>query len=202
MLARLRLAQGRSHEAESILSTLIREAEAGEGNYAFIGMLALQACVLHAKGDDEAALQVLVQALTLAEPERFVRVFVDEGEGMQQLLAAVMRRTEIASDQASLSSKTYLASLLDAFREAPGPYPSPVSGDKTTGLVEQLTPREFEVLQLIAAGDSNQTIAGKLVITLSAVKKHTGNIFGKLNVGSRTQAVARARQLGLLSADK
>jgi LuxR family maltose regulon positive regulatory protein len=70
-----------------------------------------------------------------------------------------------------------------------------------TGLVEQLTPRELEVLQLIAAGDSNQTIANKLVITLSAVKKHTGNIFGKLNVNSRTQAIARARQLGLLSPD-
>jgi len=64
-----------------------------------------------------------------------------------------------------------------------------------------LTPRELEILRLIAAGDSNRTIAGKLVITVSAVKKHTGNIFGKLNVNSRTQAVARARQLGLLSTD-
>jgi LuxR family maltose regulon positive regulatory protein len=65
--------------------------------------------------------------------------------------------------------------------------------------IESLTPRELEVLQLIAGGDSNQSIANKLVITLSAVKKHTGNIFRKLNVNSRTQAIARARQLGLLS---
>ena len=69
-------------------------------------------------------------------------------------------------------------------------------------LVEPLTNRELEVLRLIAAGNSNQAIAEKLVITVSAVKKHTGNIFGKLNVNSRTQAVARARQLGLLSMDE
>ena len=66
------------------------------------------------------------------------------------------------------------------------------------GLIEPLTNRELEVLRLIALGDSNQMIAGKLVITISAVKKHTGNIFGKLNVSNRTQAVARARQLNLL----
>jgi LuxR family maltose regulon positive regulatory protein len=65
--------------------------------------------------------------------------------------------------------------------------------------IEPLTSRELEVLQLIVGGDSNQAIADKLVITLSAVKKHTGNIFRKLNVNSRTQAVARARQLRLLS---
>ena len=69
-------------------------------------------------------------------------------------------------------------------------------------MVEPLTPRELEILQLIAAGDSNQVIADKLVITVSAVKKHTGNIFGKLNVNSRTQAVARARQIGLLATDR
>jgi LuxR family maltose regulon positive regulatory protein len=71
--------------------------------------------------------------------------------------------------------------------------------DESLAPIEPLTPRELEVLQRIAAGDSNQTIAGKLFITLSAVKKHTGNIFNKLNVSSRTQAVVRARQLGLLS---
>jgi LuxR family maltose regulon positive regulatory protein len=68
-------------------------------------------------------------------------------------------------------------------------------------LVEPLTTRELEVLHLIAAGDSNRAIAEKLVITVSAVKKHTGNIYGKLSVDSRTQAVARARQLRLLSLD-
>jgi LuxR family maltose regulon positive regulatory protein len=66
-------------------------------------------------------------------------------------------------------------------------------------LIDPLTPRELEVLRILVAGDSNQEIADKLVITLSAVKKHTGNIFRKLNVNSRTQAIARARELGLLA---
>jgi LuxR family maltose regulon positive regulatory protein len=65
-------------------------------------------------------------------------------------------------------------------------------------LIDPLTPRELEVLAILAAGASNQEIADKLVITLSAVKKHTGNVFRKLSVSSRTQAVARARELGLL----
>ncbi len=69
-------------------------------------------------------------------------------------------------------------------------------------LIEPLTRRELEVLSQIEVGDSNQAIADKLVITLSAVKKHTGNIFRKLNVNSRTQALARARELGLLSSGK
>ena len=201
MLARLRLTQGKPDEAEQILSPLIKDAEAGEGEYALIEMLALQVCVLNAKSDNEAAVEILLRALTLAEPEGFVRIFVDEGERMQQLLVAVLHKMETASRQASQPSKTYIVNLLDAFPGTPKSQVSPHSGDKVTGLVEQLTPRELEVLQLIAAGDSNQTIANKLVITLSAVKKHTGNIFGKLNVNSRTQAIARARQLGLLSPD-
>jgi ATP/maltotriose-dependent transcriptional regulator MalT len=98
--------------------------------------------------------------------------------------------------------KRYARKLLDAF---PG-YGKPVAPHakrpvKVAGLVEPLTSRELQVLQLVAAGDSNRTIADKLVITVSAVKKHTGNIYGKLSVTSRTQAVARARQLGLLPTD-
>jgi LuxR family transcriptional regulator, maltose regulon positive regulatory protein len=201
MLARLRLAQGKPDEAEQILSPLIKDAEAGEGEYALIEMLALQVCALNAKSDNEAAVEVLLRALTLAEPEGFVRIFVDEGERMQQLLVAVLHKMGTSSRQASQPSKTYIINLLDAFPGTPKSQVSPHSGDKVTGLVEQLTPRELEVLQLIAAGDSNQTIANKLVITLRAVKKHTGNIFGKLNVNSRTQAIARARQLELLSPD-
>jgi LuxR family maltose regulon positive regulatory protein len=77
---------------------------------------------------------------------------------------------------------------------------SRAAAPESGGLVEALTGRELEVLRLIAAGDSNRDIAGKLFITVSAVKKHTGNIYGKLGVNSRTQALARARQLKLLPA--
>ncbi|MEJ2349364.1 MAG: response regulator transcription factor [Anaerolineales bacterium] len=96
--------------------------------------------------------------------------------------------------------KKYARKLLDAFGEIGKPA-APRSVSEAAGLVEQLTPREMEVLELLAVGDSNQTIADKLFITVRTVKKHTSNIYGKLNVDSRTQAVARARQLGLLPTD-
>jgi LuxR family maltose regulon positive regulatory protein len=88
--------------------------------------------------------------------------------------------------------------LLDGFSVQPAAGVATPASSRAAALVEPLTARELEVLQLIADGDSNQAIADKLVITVSAVKKHAGNIFGKLNVSSRTQAVARARELRLL----
>ena len=121
---------------------------------------------------------------------------------MQSLLVAAARQLESAIDPTLISLKVYVAKLLEAFpsNQKAGAVSHPQS--KTDGLVEAMTSRELEVLQLIAAGDSNRTIADNLVITVSAVKKHTGNIFGKMGVNSRTQAVARARQLGLLSQNK
>lgn len=202
MLARLHLAQGRPGEAESILSSLICSAEAGEGKYALIEMLALQACVLYAQGDKAAALEVLAKALTLAAPEGFVRIFVDEGEVMRQLLTVLPSKLSAAIAESSNRLKDYVAKLLDAFPEGKTSVETQRVVDHESGLIEPLTPRELEVMHLIATGDSNQAIAEKLFITVSAVKKHTGNIFGKLNVNSRTQAIARARQLGLLSSDE
>jgi LuxR family maltose regulon positive regulatory protein len=201
-LARLRLAQGRPDEATIILYPLATEAEAAGRKGSLLEILALQACTLQAQGDQDASVTVLTKALVLAEPEGFVRVFVDEGDVMQQLLATVASQPAPASDQASIPLKTYVSKLLDAFQGSPSSGVALRSQDKVAGLVEPLTSRELEVLRLIATGDSNQTIADKLVITVSAVKKHTGNIFGKLNVNSRTQALARARQLGLLPADR
>ena len=196
VLARLRLGQNKTEEAESIVSRLAAEAEAGERIGALIEILVLQAIVMTARGDRGRALPALIKALKLGEPEGFVRVFVDEGEPMRSLLTSI---TGQAADKLSANLKEYTARLLDAFPGLPArddtpPLPSP--GDR---LIEPLTRRELEVLHLIDEGHSNQAIADRLVITLSAVKKHTGNIFGKLNVNSRTQALARARQLGLIS---
>ncbi len=198
LLARLRLAQGKPGEAERIISPLAIDAQAGERIGALIEILALQACVLNEQSHQQAALAALTKALALAEPEGFVRVFLDEGQGMRQLLAAVGRSLAASKDPASSSLKAYVTRLLDAFRGSFTPGVPAPSGDKIDGLVEGLSAREIEVLELVAAGDSNRAIAEKLVITVSAVKKHTANIYGKLNVNSRTQAVARARQLGLL----
>ena len=202
MLAHVLLAQGRFDQVAAILAPLSRDAEAGGRRSTLLESLALQARTLDAQGDRDAAVAILIKALALAEPDGFVRIFVEEGEGMQSLMVAAARQLESAIDPTLISLKVYVAKLLDAFpaSQKAGALSHPLP--KTDGLVEALTARELEVLQLIAAGDSNQTIADKLVISLSAVKKHTGNVFGKLNVNSRTQAVAHARQLGLLSADE
>ncbi len=133
----------------------------------------------------------LEQALSMAEPEGYVRTFVDEGAPM----AALLRRAASRS-----VAPAYVSKLLDALdAEAPmrrgstGPA-SPV----VQQLEEPLSEREGEVLRLIAAGLSNRDIAQDLVLATGTVKKHTNNIFTKLGVRSRTQAVAQAMELGLL----
>jgi LuxR family maltose regulon positive regulatory protein len=148
----------------------------------------------------------IIKALELAAPEGILNSFVEEGESIVESLNALLRR-----GLPGTIKQGFVQEILAAF-----PSPSLPSSHLSTGapasevaaiepslsLVEPLTARELEVLRLIAAGDSNQAIAAKLVITVSAVKKHTANIYGKLNVNSRTQAVARARQLQMLPADQ
>jgi LuxR family maltose regulon positive regulatory protein len=197
MLARLRQAQGRLDEAEAILAPLALDAEAGARFGALLEILVLRACVMDAKGDRVAALAVLTKALELAEPEGYLRIFLDEGDAMRKLLAALANRPGAGTSRDSAPGKAYIARILEAFGDRQPPErPQPAPGQ--AALVEPLTPREMEVLQLIAAGDSNQAIAEKLVITTSAVKKHAANIYGKLGVSSRTQAVASARKLRLI----
>ena len=174
--------------------------------------LALEALLLRAQlhtalGNKPASLADVGTALQLAEPEEFIAVFVEEGEVVRSLIAE--RRALIEQSPAlpgeRLDRLQYLDRLLAAFPvSAPqiAPRQSRIKNQQTEILIESLTPRELEVLRLIAAGDSNQAIADKLVITVRAVKKHTGNIYGKLNVSSRTQAIARARQLALLPSDE
>lgn len=198
LLARLRLAQGKADEANQILSPLAKEAEAGGRIGSLMEIFALQSVVLSTRGDQPSALTVLSKALALGEPEGFMRVFLDEGEVMQVILAALNRKMTAVKDELSIRLRAYVSRILGAFPGSLPPEGARSSQDDEADLIEPLTPRELEILQLIDAGDSNQAIADKLVITLSAVKKHTGNIYGKLNVNSRTQAIARARQLGLV----
>jgi LuxR family maltose regulon positive regulatory protein len=170
--------------------------------------IALQALLLRAQlnnalGDHQAGLVDASQVLELAEPEGFISIFVEEGQPVAEILKNLLKR-----DLPETVPPNYVREILAAFPQAqyskamPGrqAIPGSFSEEEAEFLapIESLTPRELEVLRLIAGGHSNQRIADKLVITLSAVKKHTGNIFRKLNVTSRTQAIARARQLGLL----
>ena len=162
--------------------------------------IALQTLLLRAQlhvasGNESAGLIDLVRALKQAEPEGFISLFVEEGHAVSNLLMLLLRRKLVEPFQ-----KSYIQSILAAFPQSPSfQKESHIPDvDDDLKLIEPLTAREREVLDHIAAGDSNQMIADKLVITLSAVKKHTRNIFAKLNVNSRTQAVARARQLKLI----
>ena len=150
------------------------------------------------------ALAALEEALRLAEPGAYVRIFLNEGKPIQSLL------THWLEHAGPGTLRDYGLRLLSQFKaESPPvttaqPVASPAGGSfesSNQALVEPLTPREREVLLLICAGDSNQMIADKLVISLGAAKKHASNILGKLGVASRAQAIVKARQLGLLMID-
>lgn len=149
-------------------------------------------------GDHAGSLKEVEQAVSLAEPEGIISPFVEEGLPIAQVLNELRQGggsfTAFIKRILECFPTSVLTALSSSGRLAPR--------DPLRDLIEPLTRRELEVLQLIAAGESNQSIADRLVITLSAVKKHTGNIFRKLNVNSRTQALARAGELGLLSSSK
>lgn len=155
--------------------------------------MVLQAIALHASGEKDKAVQLLDDALGLAEPGGFIRIFVDEGIGMAELL----------SDAATQGIRPdYIAKLLAAF-EAEKPrsdnkLPPALLTPPAQSLSEPLSQRELEVLQLIAQGLSNREISERLFLALVTVKGHNQKIFGKLQVQRRTEAVARARELGLL----
>jgi LuxR family maltose regulon positive regulatory protein len=143
----------------------------------------------------------LAGALTLACPQGYVRVFADEGPPMAALLTRLIAAQRAGSGfqggsgfQAAASVPLgYLARLRSAFGAEPGsPHAAAVPG-----LIDPLTSRELEVLQMLAAGKSNQAIAGELVVTLDTVKKHVSYLLGKLGAANRTEAVTRARELGL-----
>jgi LuxR family maltose regulon positive regulatory protein len=164
-------------------------------------VMALQTVALQAHGEKDRAVQLLADALALAEPGGFIRLFVDEGLPMAQLLSEVAARG-IAPD--------YTGKLLAAFSDfrfaisdfglASSSKVSPKSKIQNlkSEIVEPLSQRELEVLQLIAQGLSNREISERLFLALSTVKGHNRNIFGKLQVQRRTEAVARARELGLV----
>jgi LuxR family transcriptional regulator, maltose regulon positive regulatory protein len=191
--ARLLHAQGRHREALALLEELGETAEAAGRTGDLIEILALQALALWAGSKKERAVSILAGALALAEPEGYVRTFVDEGAPIGDLLSETLEARQSGHlDAAGRISVSYLARLLAAVaQEATAP-----AADER--LPDPLSERELEVLALIASGKSNQEIAAKLFVSTSTVKTHINRLYRKLGARSRTQAIARAREMDLL----
>ena len=196
VLARVLLAQDRPDHALGLLGRLHAAARAQGRLGSLIEIQALRALALAGGGDEAAAVAVLAEALTLACPQGYVRVFADEGAPMGALLGRLVAAQRTAQSAAGGVPLDCLARLLRAFDAT---HAGRGGAAAVPGLVEQLTDRELQVLGLLAAGRSNQRIAGELVVSLDTVKKHVGRVLDKLGAANRTEAVARARELGLLS---
>jgi LuxR family transcriptional regulator, maltose regulon positive regulatory protein len=201
VLARVLLAQRQPEQALGLLQRLHAQAMTQGRTGSLLELQALQALALDATGGRAAALAALAEALALACPEGYVRVFVDEGAPMASLLhrLAAAHRTGRAPLPGTVRPGD-LDRLLQAFQlGAPRAGPHPKRDHATgPGPGELLSDRELQVLGLLAAGKSNPEIAEELVVALDTVKKHVGHILDKLGAANRTQAVARARVLGLL----
>jgi LuxR family maltose regulon positive regulatory protein len=193
--ARVLIALGDAQAALAVLEPLRQQAEARQWQHERLEVLILEAVALQAGGAESEALQVLQVALAMADPGRFIRSFVDEGLAMAQLLAA-------AATQRIMPA--YTAKLLKAFAgEEQKGLADPQSPGTAAGqlLVAPLSPREVEILQLVAEGLSNREIGERLYLALDTVKGHNRRIFEKLHVQRRTEAIAKARALNLLPRD-
>lgn len=190
-LARVLIATDRAAHALRLLDRLLLAAETGQRTGSVIAILIVQALARQAHGNSPAALAALERALTLAEPEGYIRVFVDEGEQLRWLLAdgRLLIREKSADDHKPIE---YVDKLLAAFP------PTTVAQSAAPARLDALSPRELEVLRLIEQGLSNQEIADRLFLALSTVKGYTRTLFEKLHVQRRTEAIIRARELGVL----
>jgi LuxR family maltose regulon positive regulatory protein len=201
VLARVLLAQERPAEALALLDRLHAAAAAQDRTGSLIEIGALRALALAAIPDAADAVDALASALTLACPPGYVRVFADEGPPMAALLTRLIAAQRAGSGFSGLSGFQAAASVplgyLARLRSAFGAEPAAPHAPAVPGLIDPLTSRELEVLQMLAAGKSNQAIAGQLVVTLDTVKKHVSHVLGKLGAANRTEAVTRARELGL-----
>ncbi len=187
--ARVNLAQGDLSTALAVLEPFRQQMEAKGWVDEQLKAMVFQAVVHHVGGEKDKAVQLLGEVLTLAEPGGFIRLFVDEGPPMAKLLSEVASHGMIPD---------YIGKLLSAFesekRKSEDKSPLPL----TQSLIEPLSQRELKILQLIAQGLSNREIGERLFLALDTIKGYNRKIFDKLQVQSRTEAIARARELGLL----
>jgi LuxR family maltose regulon positive regulatory protein len=190
ILARMYLLQGKQDEAIQRLNTLLAAAESGERWRHVVELLVLQAMTYDAQGHQDTALESLSQALEMAESEGYMRTFVDSGQPVAKLLREASQSGHIPA---------YGNKVLKAFqtdKQVRRKIKHTVSSPST--FIDPLSDREMEVLQLIAGGLSNREIAERLFLSPGTVKVHAHNIYSKLGVNGRTQAIKQARDLGLL----
>jgi LuxR family maltose regulon positive regulatory protein len=206
-LARIYLANRQYTEALELLSDLLSSAEQVSRVGSIIPILALQVAALQGSGKMQEACHVLERLLVLAQPEGYMRAFLDIGEPMHSALEIWLKTSQqTASPVLTSYARTILAAFEDeqqqvvqretippAFKAIPS-----ASSQAAQQLLDPLTPRELEVLHLLAQGATNREIADQLVVSLTTVKKHIGSLFLKLAAENRTHAVARARELSLL----
>lgn len=188
--ARTLIGQCRWDDAGKLLEHLLVTAEDGCRTSKTIEILILLSLTYQALEKTDQAQVELKKALTIAKPEGFIRTFVDEGPPMAKLLYEALQR-DIYPE--------YVQRLLAAF---PVNEPEEVSQKGQAdqpGLIEPLSEREIEVLELLAKGHTNQEVAQKLYLSPHTIKTHTRNIYSKLGVNNRTQAVDKARTLGIIS---
>jgi LuxR family maltose regulon positive regulatory protein len=192
VLARFLLDQGKLDEAEHLIDRLIQSAESGTRVYSMVRLTMLKILVLDKNGDMDAALDELRKLLFLAEPGGFITSIIQGGQRIAVLLEKILEQEEGETKRTEPEfSLKYVKHLLSAVKTS-----TPFQEEDK--LEESLSDREKEVLHFIAAGLTNQQIAQKLFVSLNTIRTHTKNINTKLDVHSRTQAVARAKELGIL----
>jgi LuxR family maltose regulon positive regulatory protein len=189
------LAQDRPDQALKVLDRLRAAAVPQDRTGSVIEIQALRSVALADLGDEDSAVATLADTLTLAHPQGYVRVFVDEGPSMGALIGQLIRshRAAVPGDDIG---RLVRAREHDMAERASDERPTPAA---VPGLVTALSDREVEVLHLLAAGKPNQDIADELHMALNTVKKHATHIFEKLGATNRTEATARAREYGLLA---
>lgn len=183
-LVRVRLAEGSFAGINNLLERLLKLADTQKRKGSMIEILLTQALFQQAQGSQTQALSALKHALTLAEPEGYLQIFMDEGEAMRLLL-------EKQSSNPAHPLSGYVKRLLTSFAESASPQ------NPKHKMIESLTDRELGILRLVAEGYSNAEIGQRLHLALSTVKGHNLRIFNKLQAQNRTEAVVRARELGL-----
>jgi LuxR family maltose regulon positive regulatory protein len=178
-------------QARALIEPALEQAQANGLMFNVARLLLLDALALYAQKETASAIATLTRALVLAEPENYVRSFIDIGKPMEEFLLWSLESQSLSEPH----SRAYVSRLLSHFAADLPSKSSQPTGDM---YIEPLAERELEILQLIALGLSNREISERLFLALSTVKGYNRIIFDKLQVQRRTEAVARARQLGLL----